>query len=173
MPAGAYVTCLSPPLSSYRLALSAAMAVVSASVPAGAQPASVRGDPPVRPPEPAGAQRLDVPRGVAPPATADLLRELLRRQAGPDDLHRVDRQSAELSARSARFRTVRGLRVGDRSSSIRARHPNAEFRPPGFWALVLARFPFGAGDEPAPVLSALVRGGRVFALTGYIGGAGE
>ena len=76
-------------------------------------------------------------------------------------------------ARGSRFRTVRDLRVGQPSSSIKLKHPDAEFQPRGFWALVLATFPFGDGDEPAPVLSALVTGGRVLALTGYIGGAGE
>jgi hypothetical protein len=76
-------------------------------------------------------------------------------------------------ARGTRFRTVRGLRVGAPSSTIPERHPNAEFQSGGFWALVLATFPFGDGDEPAPVLNALVAGGRVAALAGYIGGAGE
>lgn len=76
-------------------------------------------------------------------------------------------------ARSSRFRTVRHLRVGQPSSSIPIKHPNAEFQPEGFWALVLATFPFGDNEEPAPVLNALVTGGRVIALAGYIGGAGE
>ena len=75
--------------------------------------------------------------------------------------------------RSSRFRTVRDLRVGQPSSSIKIKHPDAKFRPAGFWALVLATFPFGDSEEPSPVLSALVTGGRVIALTGYIGGAGE
>jgi len=46
-------------------------------------------------------------------------------------------------ARSSRFRTVRDLRVGQPSSSIRLKHPDAEFQPGGFWALVLGTFPFG------------------------------
>jgi len=37
----------------------------------------------------------------------------------------------------------------------------------------LATFPFGDADEPSPVLNALVAGGRIIALAGYIGGAGE
>ncbi len=74
-------------------------------------------------------------------------------------------------ARGPRIRTTENLRVGDPSSSIPEKHPDAEFRN-GFWALVLATFPFG-DDEEAPVVSALVSGGRVTALTGYIGGAGE
>lgn len=70
------------------------------------------------------------------------------------------------------FRSSRGLRVGQPSSSIRLKHPQADLRD-GAWALVLARFPFGDSDELSPVVSALVRDGRVSALAGYIGGAGE
>jgi hypothetical protein len=76
-------------------------------------------------------------------------------------------------ARGSRFRTVNGLRPGADSSSIPDRHPRAEFQPEGFWALVLATYPFGDSEEPAPVLNALVSDGRVSALAGYIGGAGE
>ncbi len=76
-------------------------------------------------------------------------------------------------ARGSRFQTVNRLRVGERSSAIRVKHPEAKFQPKGSWALVLARFPFGDNEEPAPVLNALVANGRVTALTGYIGGAGE
>jgi hypothetical protein len=43
----------------------------------------------------------------------------------------------------------------------------------GFWALVTAQFPFGSSDEESPVLRALTKDGRVSALAGYIGGAGE
>jgi len=77
------------------------------------------------------------------------------------------------SARGSRFRTVNDLRVGQPSSTIPIKHPDAERQPAGFWALVLATYPFGDNDEPAPVLNALVMGGRVTAFTGYIGGAGE
>lgn len=73
--------------------------------------------------------------------------------------------------RGRRFRTQGGLRVRSRSSTIRRRHPKATFRR-GSWALVSAVFPFGS-DKPQPVLRAAVRGGRVRALVGYIGAAGE
>ena len=58
------------------------------------------------------------------------------------------------------------------SSSIRRKHPEAQFGR-GSWGLVLAQFPFGASDEPSPILSARVGGGRVRALEGDISGAGE
>lgn len=74
-------------------------------------------------------------------------------------------------ARGSRFRSRNGLRVGDRSSSIRRKHPDATYRN-GSWALVTAVFPFG-DTKPAPVLSARVSGGRVRALVGYVGAAGE
>jgi hypothetical protein len=75
-------------------------------------------------------------------------------------------------ARGTRFRTTEGLRVSQRSSEILLKHPNAIFAK-GFWAIVSARFPFGTSDEESPVLTALTRDGRVSALAGYIGGAGE
>jgi hypothetical protein len=75
-------------------------------------------------------------------------------------------------ARGPRFRTTKGLRVGQSSSQIPERHPSAVFAD-GFWALVTAQFPFGSSDEESPVLSALTKDGRVSALAGYIGGAGE
>jgi hypothetical protein len=75
-------------------------------------------------------------------------------------------------ARGTRFRTTKGLRVGQPSSEILEKHPDAVFAD-NFWTIVSARFPFGQSDEESPVLSALTSSGRVSALTGYIGGAGE
>jgi hypothetical protein len=80
-------------------------------------------------------------------------------------------QAQSFVARGPRFRTAKGLRVGQASSQIQALYPDAQFRD-GSWALVLARFPFG-GDELGPVLSAVTSGGQVGALAGYIGAAGE
>lgn len=74
-------------------------------------------------------------------------------------------------ARGSRFRTVAGLRVGQRSASIVERHPSAEFRE-GKWWLVTAVSPFGDESE-YPVLHASVSGGRVRSLAGVIGAAGE
>lgn len=75
------------------------------------------------------------------------------------------------TARGSRFRTVRGLRPGASSKSIPTRHPNAEFRQ-GSWWLVTAVSPFGDESE-YPVIRAIVGGGRVRALAGFIGAAGE
>jgi hypothetical protein len=75
-------------------------------------------------------------------------------------------------ARGTRFRTTAGLRVNQPSSEIPERYPDAVFDD-GFWTLVSARFPFGDNEEESPVLTALTRNGRVSALVGYIGGAGE
>ena len=74
-------------------------------------------------------------------------------------------------ARGSRFRTWEGLRPGARSSSILERHPSAEFRQ-GSWWLRTAVSPFG-DEEEYPVVRAVVRDGRVRALSGWIGGAGE
>lgn len=75
-------------------------------------------------------------------------------------------------ARGTRFRTTEGLRVGQPTSEIPKRHPDAVFAD-GVWTIVSARFPFGSSEEESPVLTALPRNRRVSALAGYIGGAGE
>jgi hypothetical protein len=75
------------------------------------------------------------------------------------------------TARGTRFRTSAGLRVGSSSSSIAGLYPAAEFRS-GSWWLVSAVSPFG-DEEEYPVIRAIVGSGRVRALAGVIGGAGE
>ena len=57
------------------------------------------------------------------------------------------------------------------SASILRLHPQAEFRQ-GSWWLVTAISPFGDESE-YPVVRALIAGGRVRALAGWIGAAGE
>ena len=74
-------------------------------------------------------------------------------------------------ARGSRFRTWEGLRPGARSSTILDRHRSAVFRR-GSWWLRTATSRFGDGDEYA-VVSAVVGDGRVRAIAGWIGGAGE
>ncbi len=75
------------------------------------------------------------------------------------------------TARGRRFRTSRGLRPLARSSAVLQHHPGADFRR-GSWWLVTAVSPYGEGGE-SPVIRAIVGGGRVRALAGYIGAAGE
>jgi hypothetical protein len=75
------------------------------------------------------------------------------------------------AARGSRFRSWAGLRPGMRSSRIADLHPYAELRR-GTWWLRTAVSPFGDQSE-YPVVQALVGGGRVRALSGWIGGAGE
>jgi hypothetical protein len=75
------------------------------------------------------------------------------------------------AARGSRFRTSAGLRVGAASATVPDRYSDAEFRS-GRWWLVTAVSPFGDESE-YPVVSAIVGSGRVRALTGWIGGAGE
>jgi hypothetical protein len=74
--------------------------------------------------------------------------------------------------RGKRFRTWHGLRVGQRESSVRRRHSSARLRN-GAWWLKSAVSPFGDGETEYAVLSATVKGGRVRALRGWIGAAGE
>jgi hypothetical protein len=75
------------------------------------------------------------------------------------------------TVRGSRFRTWEGLRVGQPSATIRERHRSARFRRRAWW-LQAAVSPFGDDSEYA-VVSAIVSGGRVRALKGWIGAAGE
>jgi hypothetical protein len=80
-------------------------------------------------------------------------------------------RAQSFTVRGRRFRTWEGLRVGHRSESILDRHPSAEFRHRTWW-LRTAVSPFGDQSE-YPVVDALVSGGRVRILRGWIGAAGE
>jgi hypothetical protein len=71
--------------------------------------------------------------------------------------------------RSPKWRTWRGLRVGMRSSRIPDLHPEARFVR-GKWVLATQSL---FGSEPAPTVTAHVRGGRVRALSLFIGAAGD
>ena len=74
-------------------------------------------------------------------------------------------------ARGRRFRTWEGVRVGQRSESIVDRHSSAMFRRNSWW-LRTAVSPFGDESEYA-VVRAITANGRVVALGGWIGAAGE
>jgi len=71
--------------------------------------------------------------------------------------------------RSSVWRTWKGVRVGMRSSRIPELHPDAKFER-GKWVLATQSV---FGNEPAPTVSALVRGGRIRALSLFIGAAGD
>lgn len=70
--------------------------------------------------------------------------------------------------RSRIWRTWAGLRVGMRSSRVTALHRNARFTE-GKWVL-RTQSAIGSGS---PTVSAIVRGGRVVALSLWIGAAGD
>jgi hypothetical protein len=72
-------------------------------------------------------------------------------------------------ARSAVWRTWKGLRVGMRSSRVREMHRSARFER-GKWILASQTV---FGSEPSPTVSALVRDGRVTALSLFVGSAGD
>jgi hypothetical protein len=69
---------------------------------------------------------------------------------------------------SARWRTDRGLRVGDSLARVRRLYPRARPRGDGTWTLVARPAPSG---EPRPGLDVRVRNGRVsrlFVLAAYV-----
>jgi hypothetical protein len=71
--------------------------------------------------------------------------------------------------RSKVWRTWKGLRVGMRSSRIPELHPRARFER-GKWVLATQSV---FGPDPSPTVIAHVRGGRVRALTLFVGAAGD
>jgi hypothetical protein len=77
----------------------------------------------------------------------------------------------DFTVRGPRFRTSAGLRVGDASSRITELYADAELHD-GAWWLVSAYSNIGEGGD-YPVLRAIVAAGRVRAIAGVIGGAGE
>jgi hypothetical protein len=79
--------------------------------------------------------------------------------------------SQSFSVRGRRFRTWKGLRVGQSSDAILDHHPNAEFRRNTWW-LKTAVSPFGDQSEYA-VVDAVVARHRVTAIAGWIGAGGE
>jgi len=79
--------------------------------------------------------------------------------------------ASSFTARFGRFRSWRGLRVGAPVSRVRARHPNASRHGRHYWVKTGVS-PYGDGRR-TPVVRAEVAGGRVTALKGYIGAAGD
>jgi hypothetical protein len=70
-----------------------------------------------------------------------------------------------------RWRTTKGLRIGNTVDRLRSLHPNARRTPRGF-RLVEGILPFGR-PTPYAVLGARVSGGRVTAFTLFVGAAGD
>lgn len=76
-------------------------------------------------------------------------------------------------ARGRRFRTWKGLRVGQREWRINDLHPSAEYRR-GSWWLKTSISVYGPGDQEFAVADATVdRYDRVYAIRGWIGAAGD
>jgi hypothetical protein len=71
----------------------------------------------------------------------------------------------------SRWRTAKGLRVGNRVARLRRLYPRARRTPRGF-RLAQGILPFGA-PMPYAVLGARVAGGRVRAFTLFVGAAGD
>jgi hypothetical protein len=75
-------------------------------------------------------------------------------------------------AGETRWRTARGLHIGDRVRKLRRLYPGARRHRRSFW-LVTGVNLFGVGQRPYPVLAAAVRNGRVASFKLEIGAAGE
>lgn len=72
------------------------------------------------------------------------------------------------TVRSKVWRTWKGLRVGMRTARVAELHPSAEFDD-GKWVLATQ----SVYGEPAPTVTALIKNGRVRALSMFVGAAGD
>ena len=78
---------------------------------------------------------------------------------GPDPCERGEVAGGVVRWR--RWRTSKGLRVGDSLEELRSRYPGAQARPDGWWWLLVVRRPVLGELRLQPLLSAHVRDGRV------------
>lgn len=99
------------------------------------------------------------------------LKGLFANYGGRSPCSRSGGKLQSATTRSPRFRTSRGVRVGSASETIPGKHHNAEFVD-GAWWIASVQLPFGEGDEMATI-KAIVAGGRVRALSLWVGAAGE
>jgi hypothetical protein len=91
---------------------------------------------------------------------------------GPSRCRGTLGKAQSFKARGKRFRTWHGLRVGQRERAVRRRHPAATRHGRSWW-LSSAVNPIGEPVE-SPVLEATIGPrGRVRALRGWIGSAGD
>ena len=78
----------------------------------------------------------------------------------------------QATTRSRRFRTRRDLRVGDPSSTIREKYPNAKFKK-NVWVVMTAEYAIGSEPGRIPTIEATVRRGRIEVLRLYVYAAGD
>jgi hypothetical protein len=76
------------------------------------------------------------------------------------------------TTRSRRFRTTRDLRVGDPSSTIKEKYPNAEFKR-NVWVVMTTFYELGAEPGRIPTIEAIVKKGRIEVLRLWVGAAGD
>ena len=81
-------------------------------------------------------------------------------------------KSQSFVVKGPRFRTWNGLQVGDGEDLVALLHPSAELRR-GDWWLRTAFSPIAGGGEYPVVRASVGPRGRVSALLGWIGAAGE
>jgi hypothetical protein len=93
---------------------------------------------------------------------------------GPGESICDDRASSAqtFAVRGPRVRTWRGLRVGQREEQVLERHPSAEFRR-GRWWIKTTRSLVGGGGEFPVVDATVTEAGRIKAIRGWIGAAGD
>ena len=91
---------------------------------------------------------------------------------GPSRCRGTLGRAQSFKVRGKRFRTWHGLRVGQREAAVKRRHPGAKLRK-GWWWLSSAVNPIGDGSESPVVEAKIGPGGRVRAIRGWIGSAGD
>ena len=78
----------------------------------------------------------------------------------------------QATLRSRRFRTARDLRVGDPSSTIKDKYPNARFER-NVWIVMTTRSDVGVEGGRIPTIEAIVKKGRIEILRLWVGAAGD
>lgn len=100
------------------------------------------------------------------------LRAVFANFGGADPCGAQTGRLQRMTTRSRRFRTQRDLRVGDPSSTIKEKYPNAKFAA-NVWVVMTAEYEIGADPGPIPTIEATVKGGRIEVLRLYTYSAGD
>jgi hypothetical protein len=100
------------------------------------------------------------------------LRAIFANFGGADPCGAETGRLQQATIRSRRFRTQRDLRVGDPSSTIKEKYPNAKFED-DVWVVMTAFYALGEEPRRIPTIEAIVKKGRIEVLRLHVYAAGD